>query len=241
MAAAALLTSSARAAAAAAPCLAPQGAALVIHSFARAGYRPNPQLVWRLLARLRLGDDDDAEDATPSSGRRRVGRVAVSAQTAAMLLLSLGRLGYRPPEGWTRLLLAHTVNLLPSASSEELRNLAMGLALVRHKPEPLWVRFFCECLDARGLLQQPDEGARQAVAAAAASGSGVAGSETDRGQPGSERVLQLGERERRPREGGQRRRGEQQHRRDLLWALQRIGASGCPPDREIKQSIHEFV
>ena len=55
----------------------------------------------------------------------------VSAQTAAVLLWSLGKLGFRPSDAWIRRLLVHTVHLLPTASTGEVCNLAKGLAMLR--------------------------------------------------------------------------------------------------------------
>ena len=70
----------------------------------------------------------DSASADPGSSLtvRGVGGAGgdVSAQTAAVLLWSMGKLGFRPPDSWIRSLLVHTVHLLPRAQPRELCNLA---------------------------------------------------------------------------------------------------------------------
>ena len=73
------------------------------------------------------------------SGRRSTGTgssnrspiAELSAQTAALVLWSLGKLDFRPSDSWIRRLLVHTVHLLPRSTPQEICNLAKGLAMLR--------------------------------------------------------------------------------------------------------------
>ena len=120
--------------------LSPQGTAMVLYSFARAGYRPRPDLLMTLLEGLDLegfsvrgdrggggGKGSAAKgplvSLTPSPPQPQA-RGDLHVQTAALVLWSLGRLRFRPTDRWIRLLLLHTVHLLPSAGPSELCNLA---------------------------------------------------------------------------------------------------------------------
>ncbi|KAG1678648.1 hypothetical protein FOA52_012655 [Chlamydomonas sp. UWO 241] len=173
--------------------LAPQGACLALYAFARAGYRPRPQLVSALLRALvppedctagGRADEGTAAGGTDGGARGTVGpgggaaqlggaqegpgggngggaggqrggtggrraSAGLTAQTVALVLWSLGRLRYRPPEAWTRALLVQCVELLPGASAAELLTLAKGLAMLRFRPDALWAGVFASALASR--------------------------------------------------------------------------------------------
>ncbi|GAX72748.1 hypothetical protein CEUSTIGMA_g204.t1 [Chlamydomonas eustigma] len=138
-----LLTLAAKSAAGAS-ILTPQGLALILYCLARNLYRPRQEVLQSMLHSLQLymkaraevveavghGDDQDG----------------IRAQTAAMLLWSLGKLGFAPSVTWIRELLVHTVQLLPHATGEELCNLAKGLALLGYQPDSFWLQVFSDSL-----------------------------------------------------------------------------------------------
>ena len=70
----------------------------MLYCLARYGYRPGPTLVRSVL--LAMG-----EVAAEGGG-------GLTAQTASMLLWSLGRMRYRPLSAWTRMLQVNTAQLL---------------------------------------------------------------------------------------------------------------------------------
>ena len=182
-----LMAAAARAAAASSATeLSPQGASMMLYCFARAGYRPRPVLLARLLARLCPEGDSDGVPSSASAtttapiralaaseaaaavaaGNLREGRHGggIRAQTAAIVLWSLGKLRFCPPDAWTRRLLVHTVHLLPRASPGELCNLAKGLAMLRFRPDALWAGVFSDCLS-KQLLRGRTRGNKPVVVA----------------------------------------------------------------------------
>lgn len=135
-----LLALASRVAALQAPLITPQGAVMVLYGLSRAQYQPRPGTVDALIKRLRVNPDGSGGVASPLS--------------LALLLRALGSLHYQPPRLWLRRLLARTMHLLPRARLPELCNLARGLALLRHRPDALWLSMFAGCL--RKAMVQAD-------------------------------------------------------------------------------------
>ncbi|PRW58721.1 CLR family protein [Chlorella sorokiniana] len=164
-----LLPRLAAAARAVAPSMTFQGLAEVLHACTK--MQPQPYR------------DDALLQALCSAATRRLqgGSERPSPQAVGMMVLALGRLGYRPPCQWDSQsgtyvnvldgLLAELVNALPQASPQEICSCMSGLGLLAYMPQPLALCKLLTHLAWTHLAPAPEAAAQQRLPQPASSAS----------------------------------------------------------------------